>query len=152
MAKHWKFSTLNTEVSFRGTVIEPSVKKEPSYPAEFEKLWSIYPKRSGANPKKAVYKAWKKLVAEGVDPAELYAAVERYARWCEAEGKLGTTSVQNASTFFGSQKEGWRESWELPTVSANGNGRATARDASGQPPKQYTDFDELKRKMQAAME
>jgi hypothetical protein len=122
-----KFSTLNTEMGFRGTVIEPSVKKEPSlrepsYPAEFEKLWSIYPKRSGANPQRAAYNAWKKLVAKGIDPSQLEAAVERYARWCEVTGKLGTESVQQASTFFGPMKEGWRESWELP---ANGNGRTS---------------------------
>ena len=35
---------------------------------EFEKAWSLYPKRSGGNSKTEAYKAWKTWVHEGVDP------------------------------------------------------------------------------------
>lgn len=85
----------------------------------FERAWRNYPKRAGGNSKKEALKAWTARVQSGVDPAELAAGVERYARYIRATGKEGTEYVKQASTFFG-PNEHWKESWEIPAPSNGG--------------------------------
>lgn len=95
------------------------------YPAEFETAWDAYPDRTGGNPKKGAYRAWRARVADGVDPDDLADGVESYAAFCRAEGIVGTRYVKQARTFFG--PDGWwDEDWD-----PNGGGEgANARIAA----------------------
>ena len=98
-----------------------------SYPAEFEECWSAYPSRSGANPKKAAYRAWRaRLAAQDATTDELHAGVERYSRFCKATGAEGSQYVKTAAAFFGPD-EHWAETWEPPRT--NG-ARKGAHDAA----------------------
>ncbi len=70
-----------------------------------------YPKRGGGNSKKAAFTAWKARINDDVEPNELLAGVERYAKFCTAEHLIGTKFVKHGGTFFGPD-EHWKESWE----------------------------------------
>lgn len=88
---------------------------------DFEQVWAAYPKRAGSNSKQDARKAWAARVRSGVDPAELAAGVERYAKYMRATGKEGTEYVKQAATFFG-LGEHWKESWETPANSGRSTG------------------------------
>lgn len=77
-----------------------AVASEPS--AEFLEAWAMYPKRSGGNPRKAAWTAWRARIRAGDATAEdMAAGVGRYAAYCKAGGDIGTRFVMMASTFFG---------------------------------------------------
>lgn len=105
------------------------------YPPEFERVWAKKPRRAGANPKFPAFEAWRARQKEGASVEDLESAVERYARFCEATGKIGQEGVQQLATFFGPKKAGWRETWEPPTQppsKPNGfNQRRVYRSPSG---------------------
>ncbi|ENZ0092359.1 DNA-binding protein, partial [Escherichia coli] len=67
----------------------------------FERVWREYPHRAGSNPKRAAFNSWKARLREGVSPDAVLDGVRRYSRYLEATGKAGTEFVQQASTFFG---------------------------------------------------
>ncbi|WP_205191559.1 helix-turn-helix domain-containing protein [Burkholderia sp. LMG 13014] len=69
--------------------------------ADFERAWSIYPKREGGNPKAAALKAWRARLREGEDAERLIAATGAYASAQRRAGNVGTRFVKLASTFFG---------------------------------------------------
>jgi hypothetical protein len=71
------------------------------YPPTFDALWTVYPKRTGGNSKKESYSAWRARLRAGVPAEVLHAGVERYAAFCDAEGKTGTQFVMQGKTFFG---------------------------------------------------
>jgi hypothetical protein len=96
----------------------PSKKNGVIYPAEFEAVWALYPKRTGGNPKKAAYKAWQARIRAGVGEVELLDGVRRYALYCSVSGNEGSSYVKMASTFFGPD-EWWKEEWSAE----NDNGR-----------------------------
>lgn len=74
-----------------------------AYSDEFERIWSLYPKRTGDNPKKAAYQHFKARLK--TDPLHtIEAGVLRYARYCEATDKTGTEFVMQAKRFFGTSK------------------------------------------------
>jgi hypothetical protein len=81
---------------------------------DFERVWSKYPRRAGANPRGAAFESWRARRKDGVSAQELESAVERYFAFCQATGKLGQETVQQAASFFGPKKAGWKESWEIP--------------------------------------
>jgi hypothetical protein len=76
----------------------------------FELAWKAYPARS-PNPKKLAKKNWDARVAEGVEPRDLIAAVDRYAKWCRAKKKSGDVILM-ASTFFG-PNERWKDDYSV---------------------------------------
>jgi len=85
-----------------------------TYPPEFERFWSAFPKRDGANPKKKAFRHWKAtLKRNGADADTLIAAAERYAEHCRVKGKVGTEFVLYAATFLGPDKH-WQEEWVAP--------------------------------------
>lgn len=93
-------------------------KKNGSYPVEFETIWSLYPKRTGANSKRAAFKAWQARLRSGVPEEEILDGVRRYADYCDDRGNSGTSYVKMAATFFGPD-EWWKEPWG----STDDNGR-----------------------------
>ncbi|EGW8417140.1 phage replisome organizer [Salmonella enterica] len=83
------------------------------YPVEFEQVWREYPHRSGANPKKSAFSAWKARMREGATPEDMLSGVRRYTRYLQATGKLGTEFVQRAATFFGPDRN-FENPWHPP--------------------------------------
>lgn len=90
----------------------PERDQENIYTLDFEQAWASYPKRYGSNPKRAAYRAWHATLKRGSAPSELLSGTQRYAAWCDAEGKTGTEFVKQARTFFG-REEHWREDWRV---------------------------------------
>lgn len=95
----------------------PSVKN--NYPAEFEKVWAVYPKRAGGNSKADAFKAWNARIKSGVEPQVLLDGVLRYAAYVEATGRLNTEYVKQASTFFGKSLH-YEEAWTVQNTVRNG--------------------------------
>ncbi len=85
-----------------------------NYTDEFERLWKIYPKRAGGNPKPKAFKAFTTRLKEKVLYNELEGGLRRYSAFCRETGILNTPYVLQASTFFGVNNEAWTESWDIP--------------------------------------
>lgn len=83
----------------------------------FEKWWEIYPRRKGANSKKAAEQKWE-TAAKKVTPETLYNGAERFREWCENENIVGTRFVPMATTWL--NQERWED--ELDLASGDGNG------------------------------
>jgi hypothetical protein len=91
-------------------LLEPKQKRTmkpaalPAYPGNFEDLWSRYPKRAGTNSKKLAFQAYNARLKGLKNPfivvETLGAGVDRYAKWCEATGKIGTEYVKQMATFI----------------------------------------------------
>jgi hypothetical protein len=102
------------------TLSEPEEKEEPEE-RDFARVMTKYPKRAGSNPRGPAFEAWRARRKDGVSVEVLESAVERYQRFCEATGKVGTETVQQAASFFGPKKRGYLETWDVP---AGPNGHA----------------------------
>ena len=87
--------------------------------SQFNLILSAYPKRAGSNPRKAALSAFKARLAEGVDPDDIAAGVDRYFRYCTARGSIGTEFVMQASRFMGPGKE-FENDWEIGNANHNG--------------------------------
>jgi len=90
-------------------------KPQPHYPPDFEQAWQEYPRRAGANPKRAGFSAWRARRREGVSPDVMLEGVRRYVNFLQATGKAGTEFVQRASTFFGPDRN-FENPWSSPAV------------------------------------
>lgn len=86
-------------------------KQFSTYPREFEIAWSLYPKRSGDNPKTKAYKAWNARLAEGYTVEDMTEGIRRYALYCQNTGKVGTDLIKHTSTFLNTDKA-FLETWE----------------------------------------
>jgi uncharacterized protein YdaU (DUF1376 family) len=119
--KRWKSQEKDASQSDRDAITgaSPPVPVPVPVPKEdlslFARAMGEYPKRAGANPEDPALEAWRARLREGVSAEDLASAVQRYHRFCEATGIIGTELVQQASNFFG-KKAGWREKWEIPKV------------------------------------
>lgn len=87
---------------------------------DFEACWSIYPKRSGGNPRQVAIKSYLARRRAGVPHEELLAGARRYSAYCNTSEKTGTEFVMQGGRFFGSS-EPFREAWDIPAT--NGAGR-----------------------------
>ena len=104
---------INTENKYLGASAEadtPKVKSSTDYSPAFEEAWKEYPKRSGGNNKLSAFKAWNARIKQGVQPEAMLAGVRRYAAFMASEGKIGTSFVKQAATFFGPDKH-FDEAW-----------------------------------------
>lgn len=70
-----------------------------AYTGDFEKAWSEYPSRPGAN-KKSAFRAWKARIASGVKPETIIDGVKRYALYCETTA-IDPRFIKQPATFFG---------------------------------------------------
>ena len=96
-------------------VSKPKASTEGFGPA-FTKVWSIYPKRAGANPKGRAFIAYNKRCTETINGNTQWLMSEgtkRYAKFCDATGKTGTEYVMQAATFFGPDKH-YENDWTIP--------------------------------------
>lgn len=107
-------------------VREMAAASQPAsgYPEVFELTWACYPKRPGAN-KRAAFKAWNARVNAGVDPNDIIAGVQRYAKYCDATKTTGTRYVKQPETFFGPD-EHFEQQWEAPAQTGT-TGKTGAR-------------------------
>ncbi|HDS3500762.1 TPA: hypothetical protein QIR73_001619 [Enterobacter cloacae] len=108
---------INTENKYLGASAEadtPKVKSSTDYSPAFEEAWQAYPKRSGGNNKLSAFKAWNARIKQGVKPETMLEGVKRYAAFMASEGKIGTSFVKQAATFFGPDKH-FDEPWMVET-------------------------------------
>lgn len=106
----------------------PKAKKD-GYTPGFEGAWTIYPKRAGNNSKTAAYRAWCARLAAGATVAELTAGTERYALYCRNEGKIGSSYVKQASTFYGPDFH-YLEPWDSAPRTATNSTRHDVRTST----------------------
>ena len=71
---------------------------------QFDLIWKAYPKREGSNPKNKALSGYRARIKEGISPDLMAAGVERYYRYCQAKGTIGTEYVMQAQRFFGKEK------------------------------------------------
>ncbi|HCR0047675.1 TPA: hypothetical protein OMR90_004428 [Enterobacter hormaechei] len=108
---------INTENKYLGASAEadtPKVKSSTDYSPAFEEAWQAYPKRSGGNNKLSAFKAWNARIKQGVKAETMLEGVKRYAAFMASEGKIGTSFVKQAATFFGPDKH-FDEPWLVET-------------------------------------
>lgn len=86
------------------------------YSPEFLELWSLYPQRSGSNPKDKAAAAINARLREGVEIEHLKAKTAEYHRWAEATGKVGTEKIMQASRFYGPAREYETGNWLPPAA------------------------------------
>ncbi len=106
---------LKQELNINKKTLVPSAddtgeKSTDPHWVEFESCWKAFPKREGSNPKNHAFKHWWARVKEGVSPAVLLAATQRYAAFCAAKGQIGTPYVMQAQRFYGTSRE-WENPW-----------------------------------------
>lgn len=88
-------------------------------PADWlEQLKAAYPRRGGGQGWTAVKRLVPAHVARGESFESIIEGTRRYARWCEATGKVRTELVKMAQTFYGRDKW-WQEDYELPVTDAD---------------------------------
>ena len=79
----------------------------------FEKFKSNYPRRAGGMNWKDSERQWTARLKAGVAPKDILEGVERYRKFCEATGKIGTEYVKMPQTFIG-RDEHFKELWNIP--------------------------------------
>lgn len=99
---------------------------------EFELVWKAYPPRAGGDPKRDALIAFRARRKEKHTLEELLQGTQRYAKFCEATGKLHTETVRMAKTFFGPSKH-FLEKFDLPVASP-------ARLNGADPPRRAKEF------------
>lgn len=112
-----KINTENKPLGASAEADTPKMKSSTDYSPAFEEAWQAYPKRSGGNNKLSAFKAWNARIKQGVKPETMLAGVKRYAAFMASEGKIGTSFVKQAATFFGPDRH-FDEAWlvETPAV------------------------------------
>ena len=112
-----KINTENKSLGASAEADTPKVKSSTDYSPAFEEAWQAYPKRSGGNNKLSAFKAWNARIKQGVKPETMLEGVKRYAAFMASEGKIGTSFVKQAATFFGPDRH-FDEAWlvETPVV------------------------------------
>lgn len=107
-----------------GVVVRVKTGKRslPVYTSEFEKFWSIYPRKDA---KGAAYGSWNARVSEGsATPDELIKAAQNYRDWCEQEGTQ-QHFIKLPATFLGTN-ERWKpylKPWTTQEIQFEGKAR-----------------------------
>lgn len=109
----------------------------------FETAWKVYPKREGANPKNKAHSSWKARLLDGVTAEEMMSGVARYATYCKATDRTGTSYVMQAVRFFGTERA-FENEWTASKATPGKRG-AFANDFSqtnyeGTPDDQFADI------------
>ena len=107
-----EITTENKSLGASADADTPAPKQKYDYSPAFEEAWQEYPKRNGGNPKPSAWKAWNARIKQGVKPEVMLDGVKRYAAFMAADGKVGTSYVKQAVTFFGPDNH-FEESWEI---------------------------------------
>lgn len=108
-AKHKPLTTNRKPSTNKKTSADKPLDSE--YPAEFERVWAIYPSRPGAN-KKDACKAWNARLKAGATYEELFDGASRYASYVKATS-TEPKYIKQAVTFFG-PSEHYKTDWPIP--------------------------------------
>lgn len=104
-------------------------EKNDIYINEFDNdIWPNYPKRAGNNPKSKALKAYSTR-RKDTDMSVIIEGMARYAAFCNATGKTGTEYVMQATRFFGPD-ELYKQTWDIPKATNNGNSKVSDFKAS----------------------
>ena len=71
---------------------------------QFERFWSVKPKRRGSNPKDQARLKFARAVAGGCDPEKIISAAQRWANDERENGKDGTEYVAMAVTWLNQKR------------------------------------------------
>lgn len=85
----------------------------------FDRIREIYPKRNGSQRWQDAASAFRARVREGHSPEIILAGVERYVAYVKAEHSEGSSFVQQAATFLGTNR-GFLEDWKPAPPKVNG--------------------------------
>lgn len=77
------------------------------YTQEFESFWHVYPRRIS---KKAAFKSFERAIREGVDPAKIILAVEKYKKWLGGEG--WRPECKHPTTYL--NQGCWDDEYDIP--------------------------------------
>jgi uncharacterized protein YdaU (DUF1376 family) len=92
-----------------------------------------YPLRAGGQPWKLACSCWFARRAEGYTHEQIIQGRDRYARFCEATGKIRTETVMQAKTFLGPDKH-FLADWDLPVDGALDERWSPPSDEVDEPP------------------
>ena len=84
--------------------------------AIFERFWTAYPRRDGANPRKPARDRFRSACKSGADPEAIIAGAVSYRQHCEARGIAGTPYVAQATTWLNQQR--WSDDYGDPNSRA----------------------------------
>lgn len=76
---------------------QPSGRSKNTYSDDFEKFWSIYPRKVG---KPKAFSCWKARIKAKVSKDDLMKAAQNYAKYCEVDGTI-SKYIKHPSTFLG---------------------------------------------------
>jgi len=93
------------EVSKKKDTENARDEKAAERAALFDKLWAIFPKRAGNNPKNKARLKFVTLLRHGVNTDTVTDGALRYKQFCDATGKTGTEKVQQMITWL--NQAGW---------------------------------------------
>jgi hypothetical protein len=93
------------------------LKPPPEAPSQFDEIRNVYPKRSGSHRWQDAEGAYRARLREGHAHEDILAGVLRYADFVKAEGNEGSSFVQQAATFLGTNK-GFLEDWKFSAKAA----------------------------------
>ena len=118
-----RFASIEAKLDLLLEQKKPKQRKATAdyYTPMFEEIWKHYPKRTGGNPKKKAFSAYKARWVEFSQHGGKFdfffdcikAGIERYSDYCDAmvEDKR---FVMQAATFFGPDKH-YENDWTIPT-------------------------------------
>jgi hypothetical protein len=105
-----------------GFKVKVAGKRVVTYPDQFEKFWSIYPRKDA---KSAAYGCWNARISEKSATSEdLIKAAKNYRDWCEQEGTQ-QHFIKLPATFLGTN-ERWKpylQPWTTKEIQFEGNAR-----------------------------
>jgi len=93
-----------------------SEEARPDDWTEFEQIKIRYPERAGRDRWIYAQKAIGKRIEEGATWQQLREGAERYCRFMQASGKLGTEFVMAPDKFFSDPDLPWAQAWDLPKL------------------------------------
>jgi len=116
-----------------GTVKTDFVNREKMN-EDFDRFWEAYPRKVG---KSSARKQWEEQMESGVDPEDLIASAENYAKECSAHG-AEERYVKHGSNFLAENRfEDYTPENYQPTQTAN---QPIKRDS--RPPNSFHNFDQ----------
>jgi hypothetical protein len=79
----------------------------------FERFWTTYPRRDGANPRKPARDRFRSACKSGAEPEAIIAGADSYRLHCEARELVGTPYVAQATTWLNQQR--WLDDYGDPS-------------------------------------
>ena len=101
-------------------------KPAPSEDIDFEEAYALYPSRPGSS-KQGALKAWRKRIADGVDPKAMVAGVKRYSAYVGL-ARTEPNFIKMPATFFGPDRHFDSDWTHVPQSRAGPPGYQSAND------------------------